>query len=538
MNYPVWDVPLIGGVGVIGLISVFHVMISHFAVGGGLYLPMAEAKAYRDGREDWLIAIKRHSRFFLILTAVFGAVSGVGIWFAIGLASPEATSTLIHNFVFGWAIEWVFFIIELTCAAVYYYTWDRIPRELHLKVGWLYAIASFLTLVIINGILTFMLTPGATWLGVAGTGAEASKFWNAFFNPTYWPSLFLRICVCLSQAGLYALLTSSLLDSEKEPKLKTELVRWSTRWLTPSFILMPILFLWYLAMVPESQRALLQLGMSTIGQGTFTQVTRTVLITVMTSATIVGVVYLFAYRHPLDFTFGHGCAVLLLALAATGSTEQARELLRKPWVIVQHMYSNGIRQSEVARMNSEGYLAKSPWVRKEEHLALAKVEALIASRGVATLAPADSTSPFADARIVQTQARSGDAAVPAPATDAAAAQAAVAALAPQEKLARLGLGEVMYRGQCMSCHTTDGYRAMRQLLAGRDRKSINSIVQMLHKNAPDSPYARFMPPVVGKPAEVEALIDYLTSLVQPGGEKLPAKPATTAPAKSVAAVAN
>ena len=40
-------------------------------------------------------------------------VSGVGIWFAIGLAAPEATSTLIHNFVFGWAIEWVFFLVEL-----------------------------------------------------------------------------------------------------------------------------------------------------------------------------------------------------------------------------------------------------------------------------------------------------------------------------------------------------------------------------------------------------------------------------------------
>ena len=43
----------------------------------------------------------------------FGTVSGVGIWFAIGLTHPEATSTLIHNFVFGWAMEWVFFLVEL-----------------------------------------------------------------------------------------------------------------------------------------------------------------------------------------------------------------------------------------------------------------------------------------------------------------------------------------------------------------------------------------------------------------------------------------
>ena len=93
-------------------------MISHFAVGGGLYLAIAEKKALKEGRINWLPVLEKHSKFFLVLTGVFGAVSGVGIWFAIGLIHPEATSTLIHNFVFGWAIEWVFFIVELTSAAV------------------------------------------------------------------------------------------------------------------------------------------------------------------------------------------------------------------------------------------------------------------------------------------------------------------------------------------------------------------------------------------------------------------------------------
>jgi cytochrome bd-type quinol oxidase subunit 1 len=197
MNYPFWNVPHIGSGWVIGLIAIFHIMISHFAVGGGLYLPLAERKARREGRQDWLAILQGHSKFFLVLTGVFGAVSGVGIWFSIGLANPEATSTLIHNFVFGWAIEWVFFMVELSTAAVYYYTWGRVSDELHLMIGWVYALTSFLTLVIINGILTFMLTPGDPWLAVAGTGQEASRFWQAFFNPTFWPSLFLRTLACV-----------------------------------------------------------------------------------------------------------------------------------------------------------------------------------------------------------------------------------------------------------------------------------------------------------------------------------------------------
>ena len=188
MNYPFWDIPYLGSGWVIGLIAIFHVMISQFAVGGGLYLPIAERKAMRMTdpvmRAAWLAQLARHSKFFLILTAVFGTVSGVGIWFAIGLTHPEATSTLIHNFVFGWAMEWVFFMVELSTVAVYYYTWNRVDEKLHLKVGWVYAGASIATLVIINGILTFMLTPGDTWLAVAGTGNEARKFWYSFFNPT------------------------------------------------------------------------------------------------------------------------------------------------------------------------------------------------------------------------------------------------------------------------------------------------------------------------------------------------------------------
>jgi len=192
MNYPFWDVPHLGSGWMIGMIAIFHVMISHFAVGGGFYLVLAETKALKEGRRDWLVRLKAHSKFFLILTGVFGAVTGVGIWFAIGLAHPEATSALIHNFVFAWAIEWVFFMVELTTSAVYYYTWGRITDAQHLKVGWVYAIAAFFTLFIINGILTFMLTPGAGWLSVSGTGKEATMFWSALFNPLFWPSLFLR----------------------------------------------------------------------------------------------------------------------------------------------------------------------------------------------------------------------------------------------------------------------------------------------------------------------------------------------------------
>ena len=471
MNYPVWDVPVIGSGWVIGGIAIFHVLISHFAIGGGFYLPMAERKALREGREDWMRAIRKHAKFFMVLTAVFGAVSGVGIWFAIGLANPEGTSTLIHNFVFGWAIEWTFFIVEITAAMVYYYTWGRVDSATHLKVGWVYAGTAFMSLVVINGILTFMLTPGAAWLEVAGTGNEASRFWSAFFNPTYWPSLCLRTLICISLAGVWALVTASRIDGEKEPELKTEIIRWSVKWLLPSFLLLPVCFVWLLYMLPAGRMELLRIGIDTIGSGAFTQVTRAALVTVMTSATIAVVVYFLAWRNPKDFTFGHAIAVLFLALAATASTEQAREMIRKPYVVVDHMYSNGIRRSEVAGFNQNGYLAKSIWVTPEERARW--------SAGPGVLPAADT----------------------APAND------------------QLERGRLMFQGQCLACHTQTGYRSMEAFLKPRDRQAIENILTMLHKSEEDSPYRAYMPPLVGTDAEIAALAAYLTVMAH--GQEAP-----------------
>ena len=464
MNYPFWDIPLLGSGWVIGIIAIFHMMIALFAVGGGVYLPMAERKAMRMADKnlgaEWLKQLASHSKFFLILTAVFGTVSGVGIWFAIGLTHPEATSTLIHNFVFGWAMEWVFFIVELTTIAVYYYTWGRIDPKLHLKVGWVYAGASVFTLIIINGILSFMLTPGDTWIAVAGTGQEAGKFWNAFFNPTYWPSLFLRTCVSISLAGVWALITASRIDGDKHPALKESKVKWSVQWLVPSFVATPFLMIWYYMMIPASQQALLTLGIDTINAGTFSAVTRMALVIIVTSATIVGVAYYLAYRNPLEFNLSHALSILLLALIATGAGEYSREMLRKPFVIGRWMYSNGVRVNNVAHLNDTGYLPNSEWIWN------------------------GSASSYSH-------------------------------------------GEAIFRGECGSCHTLAGYRSLNALLAGRDRANIANFITMLHEHMSDSPYRRFMPPMVGTKQDVDDLADYLNAQVNPPPLAAP-KPLLTA----------
>jgi cytochrome bd-type quinol oxidase subunit 1 len=234
MNYPIWDIPAPGLL--IAFVAIVHVFISHFAVGGGLFLVAAERKARRERDAGLLAYVEKHSGFFVLLTLVGGAITGVGIWFTIGLIHPAATASLISAFVWGWAIEWTFFVVEIVAAMVYYYGWSRLAPDVHLTVGWIYFAAAWLSLAVINAILAFMLTPGA-WIATHG-------FWDGILNPTYIPSTVARTAGAIGLAGLYAVLTATWLA---DAPLKRRIARYATtRFVLPAAVVLPLSVAWYL----------------------------------------------------------------------------------------------------------------------------------------------------------------------------------------------------------------------------------------------------------------------------------------------------
>jgi mono/diheme cytochrome c family protein len=95
------------------------------------------------------------------------------------------------------------------------------------------------------------------------------------------------------------------------------------------------------------------------------------------------------------------------------------------------------------------------------------------------------------------------------------AQGAAATNAPAYQAQMRARGALMFRGQCMACHTVAGYRAMRGLLAGRDHAAIGNVLKMLHENKDDSPYRAFMPPLVGTQGEIAALNLFLDRFAAP-----------------------
>ncbi|MGM0642686.1 MAG: cytochrome ubiquinol oxidase subunit I [Thermodesulfobacteriota bacterium] len=347
MNYPVWEVFSAGGGFLIALISIVHVYVAHFAVGGGLFLVMTERKAYRENAMDILDYVKTHTRFFLLLTLVFGGLTGVGIWFVIALYSPSATSRLIHVFLFGWAAEWVCFTVEITAILLYYYTFSKISRSRHLILGWIYFISAWLSLFLINGIIAFMLTPGE-WI-------ETRNFWHGFFNPSMFPSLFFRTAVALVLAGVYGFVTASFI---KKDALRETMIRYCAGWLLLPFGFMILFAVWYVLALPEDIRAMvLEYSPETAFYGKAFVVLLAVL---FCGGLVMAIRMPHAVKKPMAFF------MLAAGLFYLGSFEFIREAGRRPYIISNHMFSNSIEPSQAEKINKSGILKAAKWSRTKE----------------------------------------------------------------------------------------------------------------------------------------------------------------------------
>jgi mono/diheme cytochrome c family protein/cytochrome bd-type quinol oxidase subunit 1 len=331
LNYPHWQLAIPGGM-LIALVAVLHVFVSHFAVGGGFFLVVTESLARRQKDAAMLDYCRRHSRFFALLTLVFGAISGVGIWFTIGLVSPEATSSIIHTFVWAFAIEWVFFFVEIAAAIIYYKTWDTIPARDHQILGWIYFVAAWMSLFVINGILTFMLTPGR-WI-------QTHNFWDGMFNPTFLPSLVARTAICVILAGIFGYVT--LPKQEGREKV----ARWAALWIIAGSLVMPLALWWYFARIPQFSQAYFNGVLTGVRHGVRGGLGFT--LAALAIALVCGVWQPRWMKPPV-------VAVLVVCgLGMIGAGEYLREFVRKPWVINQVIYANDLRASQIESLQAEG----------------------------------------------------------------------------------------------------------------------------------------------------------------------------------------
>lgn len=359
--YPAFEIPSVGGGTLIAVVAIVHVFIAQSAVGAGLFMAVSETLARRRGDELVLRFLRDASKYLVYLAFVAGAISGVAIWFSISLVSPRATSLLIHNFVWAWVTEWVFFAVEIAAGYAYYYGWDRLSPRRHIAAGWVYAGASWMSLFVINGIITFMLTPGR-WQALRAEEAWSAAYWAGLFNPTFWPSLILRTLSSMALAGIFACVFVNLLGGYgREERIR--IVRIAAGFMSPLVLMTPVA-VWYFVRVPSYPRGLALGGSAAMTLFFVFGLVCSVLIALYALALI---------RRRGYVSLETSLLLASMAFVATGAMEYVREGIRKPYVVRGYLWSNGIanQPAEFARLRHDGILAHSPWIAPPDRLAQA-----------------------------------------------------------------------------------------------------------------------------------------------------------------------
>ncbi len=347
MNYPVWELYYAGGGFLIAFIAIVHVYVSHFAVGGGFFLVLTEMKGIKEKSPLILEYIRKHAKFFMLVTMVFSAVTGVGIWFTISLLSPGATSILTHTFVFAFAAEWIFFVVEIVAIFLYFYTFNKINDKAHIIIGWIYAIAALISLILINGIIAFMLTPGE-WL-------ETGNFWDGFLNPSFLSSMFFRTFIAFVFAGIFGFLTAVFI---KEKDFREYMIRYCARWLLIPFVFMVLSAAWYFSDLPEPIQKMISDKSPELVF--FVKVFMIILSVLFFSG------LLMAIRLPHKVKTYMAFFILGAGLIYMGSFEMIREAGRRPYLIYNYMYSNSIKTIDVTNINRQGLLKTSKWAKNKD----------------------------------------------------------------------------------------------------------------------------------------------------------------------------
>ena len=350
--YPLFYFPQIGSAWLMGITGAIHIMASHTSVGAALLFAFLAHKAYKEDRPELYEYMRKYGMFLLIFSYVVGSITGPGIWNTATVASPRGISALIHNFVWVWATEWVFFVVEVIGVFVLVYTIGKIDRKTHLKITYMFALASVSTLFLIIGIISFMMWPGSdTWYQ---TGSAS----DAFFGINTFPHMFIRLGFMIVMSAVVGFIISG---NVKEVALRAEMTRKLSVIGMIGGVVILMSFLWYVQTLPQSALDLFHTVLWPVN-GTSRIMT----------VSIIAAYLLFAFALPKMINVPVATAMLAVVLVlGIWPGEKMRESMRKPYVAGRYVYSNQIIGRDVAgkhiksEMNiiaEKGLLTVSPFI--------------------------------------------------------------------------------------------------------------------------------------------------------------------------------
>jgi mono/diheme cytochrome c family protein len=267
--------------------------------------------------------------------------------------NPAAIGSLIRVFFLAWLTEWVVFVVEVGLIMAYFLLWRRWTpsrKKLHITLGALLSLSSWLTMAIIVAILGFMMDTGS-W-------TESPSLLSGVLNPIYVPQLMFRTPLAMVVAGLFVLFLIPFVTNRESP-VRPAAVRWVAGW---TLLWAPLCLAgawWYWLVVPESMMGNLPVAVTTQAFEQWRQTAR-ILIGGAVGATCV--VALWGVLWPKRLPRAALAIPFVIAIALLGCFERVREFIRKPYVIQGYMYANGIRVQDYPLLKEQGLLKHAAYV--------------------------------------------------------------------------------------------------------------------------------------------------------------------------------
>lgn len=357
MDFPLYHLDILNNRLLIGVIAVLHVVINHpMAVGALALISFLERRGIRSGENGWDDLAYKFLFFCFIITTTVGAMTGVGIWLSASLVNPMSIGSLIRVFFWGWFTEWIVFVLEVTFILVYFLTWKKMsktPEEKrkHNRIGGILAAWSWITMAIIVAILGFMMDPGS-WI-------ERRSLISGVLNPLYLPQLMFRTGFAMITAGLLCVFLTYFFVKKEDPfrfKAIAYVSKWNLAWLP----FCGFGAVWYWNRIPESMLGNIPTALTT---QSFADWHTTLLYVGMAAVVFILMVSIWGVFEPSIIPRATYLVPFVLAVAMLGYFERVREFIRKPYVIGDYMYANGIRAEDYALLQRDGLLKHATYVK-------------------------------------------------------------------------------------------------------------------------------------------------------------------------------
>ncbi|MFQ5654005.1 MAG: c-type cytochrome [Planctomycetota bacterium] len=331
-------------------LAIIHLFLAQLALGGGLLITFFEWQAKRQGEELLREFLHRIFTTLVLITFVSGVICGIAVWLTLALVAPRGLLLLVREFHWLLAAAWVFLCLQVAAGTTYWMHGRFLSYRRRLAVAAAFALAAWLSLFWVNGVLSFQLTPGG-WIDDGGV-------WAGFFNRTLWPMIAGRTIASITVAALAACIAAHTIGGH-DPADRADIVRAATPLLVP-LLLMPGAAVWFLC-VARGLR-----GVSVTGAGA--SITVVFLLAAGVSFVLGGLALITLRGRRAGLSLPAAILLLALAFIATTATELLREGLRKPFLVSGALYSNGVLVEEGEELRRVGVEAFDTWpLRDEDH---------------------------------------------------------------------------------------------------------------------------------------------------------------------------